>query len=176
MIRYSEAVSIPGEGNPGRTFHLSLNGAEDFVQGGREVTVHKQAGVLSSWAPVALECSAPLPWWSTSSIHSDFWRENFYQQTTALWTDLCLNLEERKEVERAKARSQRETAQHISTLWRLQQLQGQKGDLLCGTVMILAMQVCKKQKASQFEVTAHLWITGKASHLVYVWLEASLCI
>lgn len=47
-----------------------------------------------------------------------------------------------------------------------------KGDLLGGTVMILAIQVHSKQKAAQFEATTHVWITGKASHLVYVWLEA----
>lgn len=45
----------------------------------------------------------------------------------ALCTDLRLNLEERKAVERTKVRSQCERAPHISAAWRLQQLQGQKG-------------------------------------------------
>lgn len=32
MLRYSEAVSAPGGGNPGRTLYLSWNGTEDLVQ------------------------------------------------------------------------------------------------------------------------------------------------
>lgn len=45
----------------------------------------------------------------------------------ALCIDFCLNLEERREVERTKVRSQCERAQHISTVWRLQQLREQNG-------------------------------------------------
>lgn len=71
----------------------------------------------------------------------------------ALCTDLRLNLEERKEVERTKVGSQCEKAQHISITWSSED---KRGDLLCGTVVIWAMQVHNKQKASQFEVTAPL--------------------
>jgi len=63
-----------------------------------------------------------------------------------------------------------ERAQRVSTVRRLQQLQGQNGQSVVrhsGELSSTATPVHGKQKASQFEATTALRITGKASHLVY---------
>lgn len=74
----------------------------------------------------------------------------------ALCTDLCLNLEERKAVERKKlglnVREHRTSPVHED----FSSSKDKKGDLLGGTVMILAIQVHSKQKAAQFEATTHV--------------------
>lgn len=96
------------------------------------------------------QCSAPglQCHWNAQPhcLMVDFMHTQWFMQGRFLSTNkqpyvlICLNLEERKGVERTKLRSQCERAQHISTTWRLQQLQGQ--NRTCCVAQSLSQQ-CK---------------------------------
>lgn len=86
----------------------------------------------------------------------------------ALFADLWLNLEGRKEVERTKVRSRWERTARLHSMKATAALRTKL--VVCvwhgGDLSNIAMQVHRKQKALQFEATTYLWIIGKASHLV----------
>lgn len=125
---------------------------------GREV-VHKQALVLSSWAPVALECSAPLPVaLMVHFIHTQWFMEGEFLSTDMQPCVLIYVLTWKKGKKWKEQKLGLNVREHSTSPPHkgFSSSEDISGDLLCGTVVIWAMQVHNKQKASQFEVTTPL--------------------